>query len=304
MINFRLIRHLWLFLAVAEERHFGRAAQRLGMSQPPLTEQIRVLEHALKVQLFERSRRGTQLTPAGLALVPEVRKLAEHLERIERAVREAVRGREGVLTIGAVTAVMVDLLPELIAKLRQRHPQVTVSVREIDSGEAAAALHNGDVDLALVRLDDPPAAGLAAAPLREERLAVALPPGHAFAERTRLRLRDLAEEDFVLCFRRASPSYFDTLVGACRAAGFSPRIVHEVGSVSSQLAFVACGQGIALVPASVKRMAAASVVLRTLADKTPGVTVSAVWNPSRRHPLVDEAVALAGHAKTPRRRAT
>lgn len=293
MINFRLIRHLWLFLAVAEERHFGRAARRLGMSQPPLTEQIRVLEQALKVQLFDRSRRGTQLTPAGQALLPEVRKLAEHLERIELAVREAVRGQQGVLTIGAVSAVMLDLLPELIAKLKERHPQVTVSVREIDSGEAAAALRDGDVDLALVRLDDPPASGLAAAPLRAERLAVALPPGHALAERSRLRLRDLAAEDFVFCFRRASPNYFDTLIEACRTAGFSPRIVHEVGSVASQLAFVACGQGVALVPASLKRMAAGGVLLRTLTGPTPAVTVSAVWNAARAHPLVPEAVALA-----------
>ncbi|MGH8429306.1 MAG: LysR family transcriptional regulator, partial [Solimonas sp.] len=148
MINFRLVRHLWLFLAVAEEEHFGRAAKRLGMSQPPLTEQIQVLEHALKVKLFDRSRRGAKLTPAGAAILPAVRKFAEQLERLELAVREAVQGQSGLLTIGAISSAMVDTLPPLIDHLKAQHPQLTVSVKEIDSVDAVPALERGDVDLA------------------------------------------------------------------------------------------------------------------------------------------------------------
>lgn len=153
MIDFRLIRHLWRFLAVAEEQHFGRAAKRLGMSQPPLTEQIQVLEHALKVKLFERSRRGAQLTPVGAAMLPAMRKFADQLDRLEFAVREAARGRSGVLTIGAITSAMMDVLPPVIGRLKASHPQLTVSVKEIDSVEAIPALEAGDIDLAFARLE-------------------------------------------------------------------------------------------------------------------------------------------------------
>lgn len=153
MINFRLIRHLWLFLAVAEEQNFGRAAKRLGMSQPPLSEQIQVLEQALKVKLFERSRRGAQLTPVGAAILPAVRKFADQLERLELAVEEAVAGQSGMLTIGAISTAMFDVLPGLIEQLKAEHPHLTVSVREIDSVEAVPALEAGDIDLAFARLD-------------------------------------------------------------------------------------------------------------------------------------------------------
>ena len=120
MINFRIIRHMWLFLAVAEEKHFGRAAKRLGMTQPPLTQQIQVLEQSLKVQLFDRSKRNVQLTPVGLAILPAVKRFAEQVERLELAVNEAVAGHTGMLTIGAISTAMLDVLPPLIDKMKAR----------------------------------------------------------------------------------------------------------------------------------------------------------------------------------------
>lgn len=301
MINFRFIRHLWLFQAVAEEQHFGRAAARLGMSQPPLTEQIQALEQALGVKLFERSRRGTRLSPAGAAILPEVSKLGDYLARIELAVREAARGQQGLFTIGAVTAVMTDVLPGLVAQLRRSHPGVTVSLKEINTADAVPALRAGEIDLALTRLEGETAADIASVRLQDERLAIALPAQHRLAGRSRIRLSHLAEEDFVMFFRHTSPGYFDALVNACTSAGFSPRIVHEVGSVSSQLAFAACGQGVALVPASFRRVAPAGVAVRTLADKVQVVTASAAWSLKRQHPLVEEAVRLAGQARSKHR---
>ncbi|MEC8485256.1 MAG: LysR family transcriptional regulator, partial [Pseudomonadota bacterium] len=113
-INFRLIKQLWMFLAVAEELHFGRAANRLGMSQPPLTEQIKVLEQSLKVTLFERSRRGTRLTPAGEAILPAVKIFANQVEKLEEVVREVAKGQLGVLHIGAITSAMLETVPALI----------------------------------------------------------------------------------------------------------------------------------------------------------------------------------------------
>lgn len=181
MINFRLVRHLWLFLAVAEEQHFGRAAKRLNMTQPPLTEQIQILEQSLKVKLFERSRRGTKLTPAGAAILPAVRKFAEQLERLELAVREAAAGQRSVLTVGAISTAMVEVLPSLIAKMKVSHPDVTISMREIDSVQAVPLLQSGDIDVAFARLEGELGRGIESLPLREDRLAVVLPKEHPLA---------------------------------------------------------------------------------------------------------------------------
>jgi DNA-binding transcriptional LysR family regulator len=291
MINFRLIRHLWLFLAVAEEQHFGRAAKRLGMSQPPLTDQIQMLEQALKVKLFERSRRGTKLTPAGAAILPAVKKFAEQLQHLELAVREASTGQRGMLTIGAITSAMVEVLPPLIERMKAMHPDVTISIREIDSVEAVPLLQSGDIDLAFARLEGDLGSVVKSIPLREDRLAVALPKEHPFSAKSRIRLAALAEEDFVMFYRRVSPGYFDSLVAACRGAGFSPRIVHEVGSVASQIAFVGCGQGVALIPSGMKRMAPETVVVRPLTEKLSVVTTAVAWNSARLNSSVEAVVA-------------
>ncbi|MBV4484574.1 LysR family transcriptional regulator [Pseudomonas sp. SWRI153] len=295
MINFRLIRHLWLFLAVAEEQNFGRAAKRLGMSQPPLSEQIQVLEQALKVTLFERSRRGARLTPVGAAILPAVRKFAEQLERLELAVEEAVAGQSGMLTIGAISTAMFDVLPGLIEQLKNQYPHLTVSVREIDSVEAIPALEAGDIDLAFARLDGDLGASIRSLPLTEDRLMVALPADHPLAARKRISLSSLATEPLVMFSRKVSPVYFDNLIATCRASGFSPRVLHEVRSVASQIAFVSCGQGIALVPASLKKLAPDNVVLRPLSQKLNVVTTAVAWNTLRPNPLVD---ALVNQLKT------
>jgi DNA-binding transcriptional LysR family regulator len=291
MINFRLIRHLWLFLAVAEEQHFGRAAKRLGMSQPPLTEQIQILEQALKVKLFERSRRGTKLTPTGVAILPAVKKFVEQLERLELAVREAATGQRTMLTVGAITSAMIEVLPPLIEKMKATHPDVTISIREINSVEAIPLLQSGDIDLAFARLEGDLGSGVKSIPLREDRLAVALAKEHPLAARSRIRLASLADEDFVMFYRRVSPGYFDSLVTACHNAGFSPRIVHEVSSVASQVAFVGCGQGVALIPAAMKKMAPETVVVRPLTEKLTVVTTAVAWNTTRNNLSIEAAVA-------------
>jgi DNA-binding transcriptional LysR family regulator len=223
VINFRLIRHLWLFLAVAEDQNFSRAAKRLGMSQPPLTEQIQALEQSLRVQLFTRSRRGAQLTAAGAAILPAVRKFADQLERLELAVHEAVAGHAGVVTIGAITSAMIDVLPPLIERFKQNHPLITVSVREIDSAEAIPALEAGDIDIAFARLEGNLGRHIQSLPLSEDRLAVALPKDHPLAAKESISLQSLADETLVMASRDVSPVYFDYLVGQCKASGFAPR---------------------------------------------------------------------------------
>jgi len=293
MINFRLIRHLWLFLAVAEDQSFSRAARRLGMSQPPLTEQIQALEHSLRMQLFIRSRRGAQLTPAGAAILPAVRKFAEQLERLELAVHEAVAGHAGVLTVGAITSSMIDVLPPLIERFKQDHPLITVSVREIDSAQAIPLLESGDIDLAFARLEGNLGRSVASVPLAEDHLAVALPSDHPQACQPTLALASLADEILVMASRDVSPVYFDYVVGLCKASGFSPRVLHQVRSVSSQIAFVSCGQGIALVPQSMEKLAPENVVVRPLHPEANVVTTAMAWHVEHHNPLVEAMIDLA-----------
>lgn len=296
MINFRLMRHLWLFLAVADEQHFGRAAKRLGMSQPPLTEQIQVLEQALKAKLFIRSRRGAQLTSVGQSILPAVRRFAQQMEQLELAVREATTGQTGMLTIGAISSAMLEVLPPILDRLRGLHPKLTISVREIDSAEAVPALEAGDVDLAFARLQGELGSKIKTQTLAEDKLAVSLPATHRLASRRRIRLKDLADEAFVMFARPVSPIYFDSIIAVCQAKGFSPRVLHEVRSVAAQVAFVGCGQGIALVPAALKRLAPDNVVVRPLVDAVDVVTTAVAWNTTSVNP----ALSLALDALRPR----
>jgi len=295
------MRHLWLFLAVAEEQNFGRAAKRLGMSQPPLTEQIQVLEQALKAQLFVRSRRGAQLTPVGQAIVPAVRKFVQQMEQLELAVREATAGQTGMLTIGAIASAMLEVLPEYLAQLRLQHPKLTVSVREIDSADAVPALLAGDVDLAFARLEGELGAQVQTLAIAQDRLVVAMPAQHRLARRRRIALTDLADEAFVMFSRRVSPVYFDRITALCQAHGFSPRILHEVRSVATQVASVGCGQGIALVPASLQRIAPDSVVFKPLSEVVEVVTTAAAWCTRSANPALPSAVSALVAQQTVRK---
>lgn len=294
MINFRLMRHLWLFLAVAEEEHFGRAAKRLGMSQPPLTEQIQVLEQALKVKLFVRSRKGARLTPVGQAILPAVRRFASQMELLEVAVREATCGQSGTLTLGAIGSAMLDSVPPLITALRAAHPDISVSVREIDSAEAIPALQAGEIDLAFARLQGELGVGIVSRPLSQDRLAVALPVHHRLAGARSIRLKQLAEEPFVMFARQVSPVYFDSIISGCQEHGFSPRILHDVRTVASQIAFVGCGQGLALIPSGLKALAPSNVVVRRLTENIELVTTAAVWSRSSINPILPLALSAWG----------
>jgi len=292
MINFRLVKNLWLFVAVAEEQHFGRAARRVGMSQPPLTEHIQALEQSLKIKLFDRSRQGTQLTPAGAAILPAVRKFVTQMEQLELAVNEAARGHIGLLTIGAIASAMFDIVPVVTERLKKQFPGLAIAVREIDSVDAVPLLESGDLDLAFARLEGELGGQIQSMPLMESALSVAMHRDHALAPATRVRLAALKDEEFVMFERRFSPLYFDNLMAACRSNGFTPRILHEVRSVTSQIAFVGCGQGVALVPANMKKLAPQHVVFRPLKEKIQVTTAAVAWNAKRQNPLVESAVKL------------
>jgi DNA-binding transcriptional LysR family regulator len=298
MINFRLLKHLYLFSVVAEERHFRRAAARLGMSQPPLTEQIQVLEAALKVKLFERSSRGVQLTAEGAAILPAVQRLVLQMDRVEVAVQEALLGRGRMVTIGAITTAMASPLPAVIEKLKAEVPDASISVVEIDSAEALVALEEGVIDVAFARIEGGAQQGIDALPLLTERLGVALPRWHALAAQEVVSLHDLAGEEFIMFPRAVSPTFFDGIIAACRSHGFTPRILHEARSVTSQIAMVGCSQGIALVPLGLQNLGGERVAVKPLKEQVDIVTIAVAWSARTQDPMVQRIVAIATSTAT------
>ncbi len=292
MIDFRLLRHFWYFLAVAEERHFGKAAKRLGMSQPPLSQQIKILEQSLGVKLLERSRQGVRLTKQGSEILGPVQRFMEHAQRLQLAVIDARQGRNTSVTIGAVNAALFDIMPRLTRIAKQRYPHLSLSLSEMDSGSALAAVQNGEIDIALARFDQQ-ISSLEIRPIVKDHLVIVLPIDHPLTKRDQIALVDLAGENLVLSPRRVSPSFFDQIVSACRQAGFSPRVVYEVRSVVSQIAFVGCGDAIGMVPSRSMRFGGGDVVFRPLVESIDVVTIAAAWDPTRRKDVVPSIVEIA-----------
>ncbi len=293
-MDLKLVRRLGHFLAVAEEGHFGRAAARLGISQPPLTAQIQALERELGVKLLERSGKGARPTREGEALLPLARRLAEGAGQIEQLARELRAGRHAPVMIACVTSALFDYLPPLVRALQAARPDAAVSVREMDTADAVEALRRGEVDLALLRLerDRHP---LRLLPLGRDVLAAALPVGHPLAAGDGpLPLAALEDAPLLVLPRAISPAYSDAMVAACHAAGFAPRVTREVGSAMAQLGFVAAGLGIALVSAGLARLRPPGVAFRELAGPIAAVGVALAWNEERESEAVRLARSLAG----------
>jgi DNA-binding transcriptional LysR family regulator len=292
MIDFRLLRHFSYFLAVAEERHFGKAAKRLGMSQPPLSQQIKVLEQALGVRLFERSRRHVELTREGSAILTPVQRFMEHAQRLQVAVDDARRGRSDVVTIGAINSALFDIIPRLMRIAKERYPHLSVSMMEMKSADALAAVRSGEIDIALARPDEH-VTSLEIRPIVSDHIVLALPADHRLTKRARVGLAELADESLVLFPRRSSPSFFDKITSACREAGFSPHVRFEISSHISQIAYVGCGVGVGLVPSRAMRFGGTEVVFRHLVETIDVVSIAAAWNPARGKEIVPVIVDIA-----------
>ena len=292
-MDFRILRRMGHFLAVAEEGHFGRAAARLGVSQPPLTAQIQALEAELGVRLLERTRKGARPTREGEALLPILRRLAEDARQVESLARELRAGRHAPMAMACVTSALFDFLPPLVRGLRDAAPDSALAVREMDTADAVEALRRGEVDFALARLDRdrPP---LRVLPLGTDALIAALPDGHPLLNRPNpLPLAALAGEPLVLLPRSISPAYFDRQVTACREAGFEPVAMREVGSAMAQLAFVAAGLGVALVSSGMAVLRPPGVAFRGLAGPVASVGVALVWNAERETEAARAAIEVA-----------
>jgi DNA-binding transcriptional LysR family regulator len=268
------LRQLSYFVAVAEELHFGRAAERIGIAQPPLTQQIQKMEALLGCQLFVRARK-TALTAAGAVLLEEARRILEQAARGVESTRRAARGETGQLALGVPPSVMLSELPAVIRRYRERHPHVGFTLREMSTSAIEDAVRSGGIDLGFLRETE--AAGpLVSEVVLTEPVVAVIPGTHPLAKGGRVKLAALKAENFVLFPRRLGPALHDRLTSGCAEAGFVPRILQEATQWQTVISLVEAGMGVSLAPGCVRKFRWRGVVYRPV----PGLTtsVSACWH--------------------------
>ncbi|MEQ9328198.1 MAG: LysR family transcriptional regulator [Rhodospirillales bacterium] len=275
------LRHLRYFVAVAEEGHITRAAERLGIQQPPLSQQIKALEAELDTPLFRRLPRGVELTDAGKALLPEARQIMAQVEGALAKAKRTGRGEEGAIAVGFTSsAPFHPAVPRIIRRYRDAFPGVELMLEEAGTAEMAQAIREERLDLAFIRSPLEDQAGLSLYPLASEPMILAAPEGHPLArDRRPLPLTRLRGEPLVLYRRQAGQGLFESIMAACRAAGFEPEIAQEAPRIVSTLNLVAAGLGVTLAPQSLRQLGMEGVVFRPL-EETPELTAK-IWLASR-----------------------
>jgi DNA-binding transcriptional LysR family regulator len=277
------LRHLRYFVTVAEERHFGRAAKRLHIAQPPLSRQIQSLERELGFPLFQRSRRSVELTPAGAVLLAHSRRLFSALDRAVHEARRAHAGETGQLSVAYLSSLAYSGLTPLLRAFREQLPDVEVTLRELSPAAQLDALKDGALDIGFVRgpIDDPT---IMHECVRRERLLVALPADHPMISKKRIQLGALANEPFVIFPRARAAAFFDSLIAMCHDAGFSPRIVQQAPQLDI-VSLVAAGYGVAIFPESIREMHRPGVELRPIVG-SPSIDLLAAWRASNTSPVL------------------
>jgi DNA-binding transcriptional LysR family regulator len=245
-------RHLRYLVAVAEELHFGRAAIRLNISQPPLSQQIRQLEEELKVTLFERNKRGVRLTEAGKRIVAEAYQVLGHVDRFSQVAAQAGGGEIGHLSI-AVASGVNDVLVKCLRVLAKQFPGIRIELQYMSTGMQIEALRDRRIGVGFLNLpvSEP---SLVTETIMAEPLWVALPPDHPLARSRRVPLNALADEPMIFFLRRITPGLHDAITTMCRNAGFSLNVIHEVDSLVGALTLVTAGLGIAFCTPVVRKL--------------------------------------------------
>jgi len=251
VLELRLLRQ---FVAVAEELNFRRAAARLHMSQPPLSVAMQNLEKIVGTALLDRSRHHVRLTPAGQAFHRDVRRLLQQVEQAQVRARRVGAGLEGVLRLALVPSAALDVLPAILKRFKRDYPDVQLELTAETTSRQIADLRDGHVDLALVVGPVSDARGLVVTNLQAQAFVIAVSAGHALARRRSVRMRELAAEPFVSFPAAEGAGFVAALLAACRSAGFLPRVAQQAAQMQAILTLVAGGLGIALVPASMRRL--------------------------------------------------
>lgn len=282
------LRHLRYFVAVAEELHFNRAAERLHIAQPPLSQQIKQLESELGVELFyRRTKRQVQLTEAGQVLLQASYRILAQVEQAISNAQRAGRGETGTLAVGFTSTVVYDVLPAILSEYREQFPNVNLVLQELTTTQQEEALQNHQIEVGFCHpplKDD----GLELEPILQESLVVALPEVHPLATETTLSICLLADEPFILFPRYLGPGLYDQIVSFCQQANFSPKVVQEAVQMQTIIGLVSANVGVALVPASLQNLQRAGVVYKPLEGATPHVEVAIAWRSDNITPVLRE----------------
>ncbi|MGR8925349.1 LysR family transcriptional regulator [Rhizobium leguminosarum] len=255
------LRRFRYFVACAEELHFTRAAARLGIAQPPLSQQIKQLEQEIGTKLFTRTTRGVELTQAGESLLPDARAVLGAARRAIVTAQQVGRGEAGSIRVGFTASVALNpLVPKVIARFREQYPRVDVQLSESTTRSSLAALRDGRLDFAFIRPASQELEGLHVRKILNERMLAALPMSHRLSGETTIGLADLAQDSFVLYPRANGQALYDAVIGACQKEGFSPRIVQEAPQMTSTVSLVAAGVGVTLVTESMRQLHSEGVV--------------------------------------------
>jgi DNA-binding transcriptional LysR family regulator len=285
------LRHLRYFQTVAEELSFSRAAERLQMSQPPLSSQIKQLEREFGVQLFNRSGTGVQLTEAGRIVLDSTRRILGDAASLERLTRELRRGNYGVVRIGTVGSALTGVLPELLRQAGQAFPGVSIEIEELDTGHQDAAFASNLIDIGVIR---PPshAADLDSMELSRERLVAVVGVDHPLAQRDVIAVGELSEDPFLLFSRQNGVGLWDTVVGCCVAGGFTPADIVDNDSIFTIVAMVAAGRGVSVLPESTRVHQLPGVTYVNL-NVDVYTTLEMVWSRSRMTPVISNLVEFS-----------
>jgi DNA-binding transcriptional LysR family regulator len=279
------VRHLRYFVAVAEELHFSRAAERLHIAQPPLSQQIRDLETELGVLLFERTKRSVKLTSAGEVFLEEARRLLAGMERAIESARRAGRGERGRLAIGFNSSATYSVLPKLLRGFRQDFPSVEVIPRELTTSRQIESLHAGEIDAGLLYAPLKEE-GLESTPVHEEPLVVALGSEHPLSVLPSLSLEDLAGEPFILPPHRLGAGLYRQIERFFERENFRPRVASEAVQLQTIVALVAGGVGVAIVPSSPGDFRVEGIVYKPLSGCPPTIEIVAAWRAGDRSPVL------------------
>lgn len=291
MIETRLLRQ---FIAVAETLHFNRAAQRLHMAQPPLSQAIRRLEAEIGAVLFERTNRSVSLTPAGAAFLVTARRILDALEQGVAQTRRVAQGMDGHLTLTFINIAPYVPLLAALREFRRAHPSVAFTLREATTQEQVAALESGAADVGFLRTPGASTPSLCFQTLLREPVRVALPAGHRLADQDSVALADLGGEAFVASPRPLGQGFHDQLMQLCLTAGFAPRVVQEARRLQTLVALVASGFGVALLPASLEVPGRDDIVFRPIKADAPDALLHLdllmAWKPAQAAPVRDRLI--------------
>jgi DNA-binding transcriptional LysR family regulator len=289
------LRHLRYFSTVATELHFGRAAEKLHIAQPPLSKQIQDLEAELGFELFNRTKRSVSLTPAGKEFLTEVERIFQQLDRAIDIGRKTSRGELGQISIGFVGSATYNILPVMLQKFRDRYPNVRIELHELTTDRQLVWLREGRIDLGLIR---PPIVerDLVSQVIFQESLVVALPINHPLAMLDAIEISSLAAEPFILFPRQLAPGLYDPIIAICQSAGFSPQVVQECIQMQTIVSLVSANMGISILPESIQEARRQGVVYKPIQSQDLSIkklaTIAIVWRVNDDSPTMNRFLEI------------